>query len=253
MLPIFRNKRRPRVRVPRPRICQPARLHRGVVAAVTITVLTIGLLYAAVAVYEFGSAQAGFDRREARDLRASLDEKLAGVEFQRDQLLQQAATFARSTQIDREAIRQVRESLLDLQDERLALREEVEFLTSLLSDGETKAGLRARSFIIEPLENPGEYRYRFTLSKYPQNSEAITANMKLAVVGRLDGEMTVLELEKIVIGELLTKLEFKQVTQIEGAFVLPRGFVPERLNYSVSPTAEGVLGLAESVPWIDEP
>lgn len=252
MLPIFRNKRHPKVRVPIPRVCQPAMLHRGVVYSVTITITIIVLLYAAVAVYEFGSAQAGFDRREARQLRNSLEDKLAGVEFQRDQLLQQAATFSRSTQIDREAIRQVRNSLLDLQDERLALREEVAFLSSLLSDGQTKGGLRARSFIIEPLENPGEYRYRFTLSKYPQNSDPITADFRLSVAGRMDGDMMVLELEKIVIGELLTKLEFKQVTQIEGAFVLPRGFEPERLNYSVSPEADGVLGLAESVPWIDE-
>lgn len=248
MLPVFRNKRHPRVHVPEPGVLQPS-LFKGWGIFLVALLPVIGLMYAAFAVYELGNSEAGFDRQQARDIRRGLEEELADVEAQRDELLQHVATYGRTVQIDREAMRQVRESLVELQDERLELREEVAFLTSLLSDGKIKAGLRARHFTIEPLESAGQYRYRFTLSKYPQDGEVVEATLKLAVAGMQNDEEATVNLEKIVIGDALTKLEFKQLTQVEGALALPDGFVPETVRVKVAPKAKDVLGIEEAFAW----
>ena len=123
------------------------------------------------------------------------------------------------------------------------------FVSSLLSDGKTKAGLRARNFVLEPLENPNEYRFRFTLSKFPQTDETVSANLSLSVTGRMEGKEEVLDLQKIVLGDSPSKLEFKQIMQVEGALVLPGGFVPERVTVAVSPGDKDVLGLEETFAW----
>lgn len=248
MLRIFRNSRHPRVRVPVPLIRQPSR-YRGFRNLAGVIVLLGGLGYTAFSAYEFGTREAGFDRAQARALRGALKEKLAEVEAERDDLQQQVATLTRTVQIDQEAVRQVRASLVALQNERLELREEVAFVSSLLSDGKTKAGLRARNFVLEPLENPREYRFRFTLSKFPQTDETVRANLSLSVTGRMDGEEEVLDLQKIVLGDSPAKLEFKQIMQVEGALVLPEGFVPERVTVAVSPGDKDVLGLEETISW----
>jgi hypothetical protein len=247
MLRIFRHSRHPRVRVPVPRIRQPSP-YRGLLGLAGVVLLG-GLGYTAFSAYEFGTRQAGFDRAEARALRGALEEKLAEVEAERDELQQQVATLTRTVQIDQEAVRQVRASLVELQNERLELREEVAFVSSLLSDGKTKAGLRARNFVLEPLENPREYRFRFTLSKFPQTDETVSAKLSLSVTGRMAGEEQVLELEQIVLGDSPAKLQFKQIMQVENALALPEGFVPERLTVAVSPRDKDVLGLEETIAW----
>ena len=248
MLRIFRHSRHPRVRVPVPRIRQPSR-YRGFRVLAGVVALLGGLGYTAFSAYEFGTREAGFDRAQARALRGALKEKLAEVEAERDELQQQVATLARTVQIDQEAVRQVRASLVELQNERLELREEVAFVSSLLSDGKTKAGLRVRNFVLEPLENPREYRFRFTLSKFPQTDEAVSAKLSLSVTGSMAGEEEMLDLEKIVLGDSPAKLEFKQIMQVEGALALPEAFVPERINLVISPGDEGVLGLEETIAW----
>jgi hypothetical protein len=248
MLRIFRHSRHPRVRVPVPRIRQPSR-YRGFRVLAGVVALLGGLGYTAFSAYEFGTREAGFDRAQARALRGALKEKLAEVEAERDELQQQVATLARTVQIDQEAVRQVRASLVELQNERLELREEVAFVSSLLSDGKTKAGLRVRNFVLEPLENPREYRFRFTLSKFPQTDEAVSAKLSLSVTGSMAGEEEMLDLEKIVLGDSPAKLEFKQIMQVEGALALPEAFVPERINLAISPGDEGVLGLEETIAW----
>ena len=182
-------------------------------------------------------------------MRRGLTEQLTLVEDERDRLRQHVASLTRIVQIDREAVRQVRKSLVDLQDQRLELREEVAFLTSLLSDGETKAGLRMRQFRLEPLEHPGEYRYRFTLSKFPQNEDEVNARMNLQVSGVLNDADSILDLEKIVVGDLKSNLKFKQVMQVEGALALPEGFAPERISITVQPTSPDVHGINREFAW----
>ena len=254
MLRIFRHSRHPRVRVPVPRIRQPSP-YRGFLVLTGVVILLGALGYTAFSAYEFGTREAGFDRAQARALRGALKEKLAEVEAERDELQQQVATLARTVQIDQEAVRQVRASLVELQNERLELREEVAFVSSLLSDGKTKAGLRARNFVLEPLENPREYRFRFTLSKFPQTDETVSAKLSLSATGRMAGEEEeeVLDLEQIVLGDSPAKLEFKQIMQVENALALPEGFVPERLTVAVSPRDKDVLGLEETIAWRVEP
>jgi hypothetical protein len=252
MLRIFRHSRHPRVRVPVPRIRQPSP-YRGFLVLTGAVILLGALGYTAFSAYEFGTREAGFDRAQARALRGALKEKLAEVEDERDELQQQVATLTRTVQIDQEAVRQVRASLVELQNERLELREEVAFVSSLLSDGKTKAGLRARNFVLEPLENPREYRFRFTLSKFPQTDETISATLSLSVTGRMAGEEEVVDLEKILLGDSPSKLEFKQIMQVERALALPAGFVPERLTVVVNPREKDVLGLEETIAWRVEP
>lgn len=238
----------PQVRVPRPTIRQP---HRG--RGVWRWLLAI-LLLAAVAALALWSFWYGVARSETTQgaLRAQVDEltgKNEALSAERDELLQRVTTLERGAKVDREAAEMVRKSLVELQDERLELKEEVALLTSLVASGKSRSGLRARRLVLEPLEEAGSYRFRFALSKSPQDDEEVRVKVELSVVGVQDGKSKTLDMKALAVGELEEALKFKQLIQVEGTLKLPPDFEPEILEVSARPNQDDVLGVEREFPW----
>jgi hypothetical protein len=251
MLVVFHNRHHPKIRLPRPDVRQPGDRVRAVAFRLVAYFVVAGLLVlAAWTAYDVGRQQAGFDSSQARKLRRELSHRVEVLENERDELLQRVASLQRTVQIDREAARQVRQSLLELQDERLQLKEEIAFLGSLMSDGKTKAGLRIRRFVLETLDDPGSFRYRFGLSKFPQDGEELRATLELTVIGRRGGTESVVVYKDAALGPDKGEVAFKQLVQVEGALKLPSGFEPQRLKIVVKPEKDDVLGVERELSWV---
>lgn len=251
MLVVFHNRHHPEVTLPEPGIRQPGERARAIVLRIFLYLVVVALLaFVGWTAYDLGRQQAGYDSGEARQLRRELKGRLAEVEEERDDLLQRVASLERSVQIDRETTQQVRHSLLDLQDERLQLKEEVAFLNSLMSDSEIKAGLRVRRLVLESLDDPGAFRYRFGLSKYPQDGKDLKATLEVTVIGRRGGTESSVVYKEAALGENAGKLAFKQLMQVEGTVRLPSGFEPKRVKIVVKPETDDVVGIEREFPWI---
>ena len=251
MLVVFRNRHHPEVNLPEPAIRQPGERALAITLRVLLYLFGVALLaFVAWTAYDLGRQQAGYDSGEARELRRELKARLAEIEEERDELSQRVASLQRSVQIDRETTRQVRRSLLELQDERLQLKEEVAFLNSLLSDSEIKAGLRVRRLVVESLDDPGTYRYRFGLSKYPQDGKDLEASFEVTLIGRRGGTESSVVYKEAALGEGGGKRAFKQLMQVEGTLRLPTGFEPRRVKIMVTPATDDVVGIEREFPWV---
>jgi hypothetical protein len=251
MLVVFHNRHHPKIKLPEAAIRQPGERARAIAVRIVAYIVVVSLVaFVAWTAYDVGRQQAGYDSSQARKLRRELNLRLAEVEDERDELLQRVASLQRALQIDREAARQVRQSLLDLQDERLQLKEEIAFLGSLMSDGNTKVGLRVRRFFVEPLDEPETFRYRFGVSKFPQDGQEVRASLELTLIGRRSGTESSVVYKDAALGENKGKLAFKQLVQVEGTLKLPSGFKPRRLKILVKPENDDVLGIEREFSWV---
>lgn len=252
MLLVFTKRNHPQVEVPVPTIRQP-RGGRG-----WLVVLSLLLVVAAIGALVWKAYRHGIEQ-EAEKVVASqfaasgLESEVQALTRERDDLLQRVAAAERGSMVDREAAEQVRQSLVELQDERLELREEVALLTSLISSGKSKSGLRARRLVIEPLAEPGGFRYRFALSKSPQDDEEVKASVSLVVVGEQDGETKELSFEHKGEDEPKDEVKFKQFLQVEGVLSLPKGFKPNLIKVVAKPKKQEVLGVEREFPWNTNP
>ena len=254
MLAVFRNRYHPRVDVTEPAIRQPGHEAWAVALRLVFYVVMLAVIgFVAWSAFDLGRQEAGFDSGEARDLRRALKERLEETVDERDQLHRRIVVLERTIQVDRESTRQAREALLEIQDERLKLKEEIAFLSSLMSDGETKVALRLRHVTMTPLDEPGLIRYRATVSKFPQNNEEVRAGLSIAVHGKQNGSRRELVYaERGASDDQPGDLVFKHLIQVEGTLKLPAGFEPQHLVLSVEPKAGAAMGAAREFPWDPE-
>jgi len=252
MLIVYHNRRHPRVDVPHPTVRQPH--GRSPLVFVLLLMVVLAAMGAAIwGAYDIGRQSAGFHSNRADQALRELEARIAGLETERDDLRQQVATLERDAQIEREAAKNVQESLIGLQDERLAFKEEIALLNSLLSDGKKKAGLRVRGFELVELEEPGTYRYHFAVSKLPQSDDEVKVNLEMAVYGSEDGKEKRLPLKEIAIGDPPAELAFKQLTQVEGDIGIPEEIEPSKVKIVIKPKDSEVLGAEREFSWSLKP
>lgn len=234
--------------MPRPTIRQPdegRELWRWPLAVL----LTAAVAALALWSYMFGAERVQVVVDEMHGQVSRLAAQNQALTEERDELLQRVATLDRGARVDREAAELVRKSLVELQDERLELKEEVALLTSLISSGKSRSGLRARHLVLEPLEEAGSYRFHFALSKSPQDDKEVQVKLEISLSGTEGGKTKALSMKEIASDEMETDLTFKQLTQVEGTIKLPPAFEPEVLKVSAKPSQADVLGVEREFPW----
>lgn len=246
---IVHNKRaHPEVKVPRPTIRQPGE-GKGKWVFMLVLVLFAGAAAVAWRTYELGLEKGGVDLDGVNQRSEALAEEVRVLTEERDDLQQRVANAERGAQMDREAADQLKSTLVELQDERLELKEEIALLTSLISSDKTKAGLRARRLVLEPLAEERTYRYRFALSKSPQDDEDVEVALDLSVEGNEKGKSKTLSFSEIGGEDTPKEIKFKQLTQVEGTLTLPEGFEPEGFKVVAKPKKQEVLGVEREFPW----
>ncbi|MEN8176125.1 MAG: DUF6776 family protein [Pseudomonadota bacterium] len=246
MLSFPRHRRHPRIRVPRPSIRQPNHW----LAPLVVLLVLAGTAYLTWNSYDLGRQRAGFDSERARQLRYELKARIEEMESLNSDLRQQVATLERAAQVDKESIDQVQDMLVGIQGERHALEEDIAFLRSLLSDGKSRAGLRIREFKLVPLDEPGVYRYRFSLSKVPQSNSTLSGTVDFRVAGRAEGEEREFGVKELVEKkDRPVRVKFKNLVQVEGTLSMPVGFIPERVTVAVASGQDDVVGAEAAYPW----
>lgn len=202
------------------------------------TAIIIGLLVAAVVsgyfLYQYGLSRAGHDFDalvdERDSLRKVISERETALASQRDQTV----ALERSNEIDKQAYKEVDESLRSLQSEILELKEEVAFYRSIVAPRESAKGLRIQRFKIEPNSKQQSFRYKLVLTQVMKQSRITRGNIELSIEGLQDGQPRVLALKEVELGKKdKISFRFKYFQNFEGDMVLPKGFVPSRVLLKV--------------------
>jgi hypothetical protein len=181
------------------------------------------------------------------------DELLVTVEALRSAnsaLRERVAILARAQQVEGKAYEDVDTHLGSLQDEVLALKEEVAFYRGIVSAGKEK-GLKIQTFLVDKEATPGAYRFQLVLTQHLKRVKMISGTVKLKITDKQNNKPTNLLLSDTS-GERAKSLdfEFKFFQRIEGRFTLPNGFNPDRLQIQVVSKGKKPASVEKSFEWL---
>ncbi|MFC1684741.1 DUF6776 family protein [Pseudomonadota bacterium] len=205
---------------------------------------------AAWAAYEYGRLQAGFDEVATQERILSLEDQVHELETERAELYQQMAALERSSQIDREAARTVRDEIKLMQDERLEMEEELVFLRGIVSNQSAgKGSLRIQELKLESVADK-EVRYTFTVSHVLENLKLATGNIRISIDGVQDGKAISLPHKELAVdGVESLKMRFKHFQKVSGTARLPEGFVASSITVDIKPEGKKLSPLTQTFKW----
>jgi len=191
-------------------------------------------------------------QRDLSALQSERDELVTTVEALREantSLHEQVAILERAQQVEGKAYQNVDAHLRSLQDEVLALKEEVAFYRGIVSAGREK-GLNIQTFIVDKETSPGAYRFQLVLTQHLKRVKTISGKVKLKIMDETNGTPKELLLSDMA-GKQADALdfEFKFFQRIEGRFTLPSGFEPERLQINVVSSGKKPASVEKSFEW----
>jgi hypothetical protein len=213
-----------------------------------VGVVAIGASAYALYVKAYGWAQV-----ELSALSEQRDELMVTAQTLREgnsALRERVAILERAQQVEGKAYEDVDEHLGRLQDEVLALKEEIAFYRGIVSAGKEK-GLKIQTFVVDKETTPGAYRFQLVLTQQLKRVKVISGTVKLKITDEQNSRPTSLLLSDMS-GEQSKSLnfEFKFFQRIEGRFTLPDGFKPDRLQIQVVSKGKKPASVEKSFEWL---
>ncbi|MCP5418353.1 MAG: hypothetical protein H6965_14800 [Chromatiaceae bacterium] len=205
----------------------------------------------AVASYYITRQQIVLGAQEMQAVIRLQKERIAELEQNRYEAEEKLAKMERTSLIDREAMRLVKEELANFQEERAQLDEEMIFLRSMVSAKDEREGVQVHRFSLKSGTSEHEYRFRFTVSQAINNGEPATGWVFLAVDGLRGSEPVWLPLREIT--EESTeriKMRFNHFQDIEGVIKLPEDFKPLKVIVEVKPSNKNMSEVKQRFDWV---
>ncbi|MFO7603695.1 MAG: DUF6776 family protein [Gammaproteobacteria bacterium] len=212
--------------------------------------VSLALLMAAWSLFEYGRYSAGFDSREAAELRSVWVETRDSLEATIDQLRAEKAILERASQIERGAYSELDETLRQLQAEILELKGELAFYRGIVSPRDAARGLHLQNVELEPNGQPEGYRYKIILTQVLKNDRVVYGRVNVAVEGTVDGVPVSLNLSRLTensVKEL--NYRFKYFQSLEGDIRLPAEFQPRRVRVEVLPGGRQEDEIVKTINW----
>jgi hypothetical protein len=230
----------------KPQVIRQHRPVRNVIIAI-IAVIAIG-----VSGYAIFLNSNEWAHEELSALYSERDELMTAVVALREAngaLRERVAILERAQQVEGKAYKNVDAHLRNLQDEVLALKEEVAFYRGIVSAGKEK-GLNIQTFVLDRETSSGAYRFQLVLTQHLKRVKMITGKVKLKVMDEQDGRPKNLLLSDMAGKQRdYLRFEFKFFQRIEGRFTLPDGFKPERLQIEVVSSGRRPASVEKSFEW----
>lgn len=228
---------------------QVIRQHRPVRDLIIAGVAALAIGASAYALYMNASVWA---QEELLVLSEERDELMITVEALREGntvLRERVAILERAQQVEGKAYEDVDVHLRSLQDEVLALKEEIAFYRGIVSAGKEK-GLKIQTFVVDKESSSGAYRFQLVLTQHLKRVRMISGTVKLNIVDEQNGKPRRLLLSDMSGQQANSlKFEFKFFQRIEGRFTLPDGFKPDRLQIQVVSRGKKPASVEKSFEW----
>ncbi|MGH8113548.1 MAG: DUF6776 family protein [Rhodanobacteraceae bacterium] len=209
------------------------RLLRGVLWALGI-----------VAVFFLGiAAGRGFGFPDGLEARAhKLAARNAALQDQIQGLQQQQQTAST-------ALAALRASLVSRDDELQKLKQEQTFYSKLIGIDSDRSGLGVHSIALTPVTGTNAWNFVVTLVNTAENADPARGNLTLEVEGVRNGKLTTVEWSTLAAPAAKdgVPFAFKFFQQLRGSFMLPKGFVPNRVTITLRP--QGGASITRELDW----
>lgn len=152
--------------------------------------------------------------------------------------------------IERAAATSLQQELLAAQDENFALRRELTFYQKIMSPENKASGVVIDSLELQPSRQANTYHFRLALVQTERQRELISGTLNMRLRGRQDGVPSELDLQSLAAIEAKDRqFSLRYFTVQAGTFVLPDGFIAERIDVEVRIKGAGNQPLLGSFVW----
>jgi cell division protein FtsB len=212
-------------------------------------VIAACMLGASWSMYELGLMRAGYNRFESIQKHLELNAQIDKLSDENRALREQVTMLERTRVVDSESTDEVRNSLKQLQDEILELRQEADFYRGIISPGEGVAGLDVQSFKLSTGGEAGLYHYDLVMTQVLRNESLVSGAVQVSVQGVKDGAPLTLDFKDISPNNSVAdSFKFRYYQKLAGDIRLPAGFVARTVRVEI--TSGGRRPVNKSFPWV---
>ena len=150
-------------------------------------------------------------------------------------LEQKVANFELGSQVDRRAMEQVGEQIVELKDRIAELERDNTFYRDLMRPDNDEQGISINTPIITPFEESNRYDYKMVVKQLNSNRSQVGGYLEFVIVGRQEDAQKRIPLKELssTVDTDRIKLNFRYFQRIEGTLILPEGFVPEGIELKI--------------------
>ena len=208
-------------------------------------------LVVAYLVFEYGRISAGYDTIDAADERAALEAEIAVRDARIADLEQEVALLETHREIDREAYKEVENSLLELQAKIQEQRDAIAFYRGIVSPADGRPGLRVQDFRLTRGAEERQFNLRLVLVQAMKHDRTVSGDVTLSIEGSEDGNAKTYSLTELLPAEASTEwpFSFRYFQDFDRQIVLPDGFTPEFVRVEVRSRTRSIASIEETFAW----
>lgn len=145
----------------------------------------------------------------------------------------------------------LKKSLAGRDSELQTLKKQQAIYAKLIGIDGGHAGLGVHSLAVTPVPGTDAWNFEATLVNTAENADAARGTLTLAVEGVLGGKLVTADWPELAGAGSQdgVPFAFKFFQQVHGSFVLPKGFVPNRLAVTLHP--KGGAAVTHRLAWKD--
>ncbi|MCW8877100.1 MAG: hypothetical protein OQJ89_15435 [Kangiellaceae bacterium] len=190
--------------------------------------VVIGLL--AISFY-IGRYIAVKEREETLQRAAWLEQKLKEYQQAYQKANEDLVMQTQSAKVDNKSNQQLVETVKQLQDTQRELEAELSFYRNIMAPELAKEGLTIADLELSKLNQQSPIHFKLMLTQAGKQEQFLKGEVILKVAGTLDGNQKVYQFREL--GAFQSKdfqFQFRYFQNIEGAIVLPTGFVAQQVT-----------------------
>lgn len=169
-----------------------------------------------------------------------------------DALVKKNTRLSADGKVDRDAYNAVNETLINLQQEILYLKEELVFYRGIVAPSKSDYSVNLQEFSLLSEKEKNTYSYKIVLTKSGRSNYSIRGNVNLKVEGLLNGKSHSFALKELNESDKnKLKYSFRYFQIFEGIIKLPEQFYPEKVKVLVKSKTKKVKSIENTFNWAE--
>ena len=189
----------------------------------------------------------GFDIEEVRHRIAALTAENAVMKHDLETAKGTLADRDRQLQIEKAAQGELARTVVQLQEENAALKEDLGFLRNIMSSGAAPEGIGVSNLKVERDGKGNEYRYRMLLTQGGQRKQDFKGKVQIVARVAKDGTLSTITFPDTPVADTAGAFEFRFYHKVEGRFAIPDGTSLKGVDVRVLALPGGQVKLSRTI------
>ena len=186
-----------------------------------------------------------------------LESSNKSIAAEKEKLVQRVAVLERTSQVDKESIKNIRGLIRELEGEKAALTKDLAFFKSILAPENSGKGVRIHELELLPGDAENRFLVKLVISQVARDNPFLKGTMTVDIEGLSEGKkktLSLLDLAGLEKKQSLGFRYFQSFPEQEDYMELdiPDGFVPQKIKVSIKVKRGAVKSIVKTYGWDQE-